>query len=276
MNNLIPKLIGLGIGAVFALFIIFGSFYTIDQGDRGVILNNGAVAGEAGPGRHWKAPIVQSVEELSIRSQKMEWSGNSYISAYTRDKQVATVHLAVIWHATDVTKTYTTYRNVETLGTQVIVPKTMEVFKNEFGKVDSTAAITERGKLNGDVQTALVASVVGYPLMIDSVQITDISFSDAYDKAVAANMEAQVAVLKARADMQRQNIEADTRLYAAKADADAVAYTGKQEAAAIRDKGEALRANPEVVALTTAQKWDGKLPETMVPGSAVPFIDVRK
>ncbi|EHD0885419.1 prohibitin family protein, partial [Escherichia coli] len=30
-----------------------------------------------------------------------------------------------------------------------------------------------------------------------------------------------------------------------------------------------------LVALTTAERWDGKLPDTMIPGSTVPFISTK-
>ncbi|KDE33557.1 hypothetical protein AW40_27135 [Kosakonia radicincitans UMEnt01/12] len=42
-----------------------------------------------------------------------------------------------------------------------------------------------------------------------------------------------------------------------------------------RAKGEALKDNPSHVSLTTAERWDGKLPASMVPGGGVPFISVK-
>jgi hypothetical protein len=35
-----------------------------------------------------------------------------------------------------------------------------------------------------------------------------------------------------------------------------------------------LAKNEQLIALTQAEKWDGRLPETMVPGGAVPFLNV--
>ena len=61
--------------------------------------------------------------------------------------------------------------------------------------------------------------------------------------------------------------------------ADAKAYSakvqGEAEASAIRNRGDALRDNPGLPALVTAEKWDGHLPTTMVPGGAVPFLKVN-
>jgi uncharacterized membrane protein YqiK len=63
---------------------------------------------------------------------------------------------------------------------------------------------------------------------------------------------------------------------AAKAEADAIRLKGEAEASALQAKANALRENPSYVALTAAEKWDGKLPTTMVPGSAVPFVNVAR
>ena len=80
--------------------------------------------------------------------------------------------------------------------------------------------------------------------------------------------------------------EADSKLAAAKAEAETIRVRGAAEAEtirlksaaeaeAIRLRGEALRDNPGLVALTTAERWDGKLPDTMIPGSTVPFISTK-
>ena len=62
-------------------------------------------------------------------------------------------------------------------------------------------------------------------------------------------------------------------------DANAQAYAieaiGKATASAITQVGVALKQNPEYVPLTTAQKWDGRLPNTMVSGQNPPFINTK-
>ena len=48
----------------------------------------------------------------------------------------------------------------------------------------------------------------------------------------------------------------------------------RTQAQAIKARAEALQSNPNLVALTAVEKWNGILPTTMVPGSAVPFVNV--
>jgi len=61
----------------------------------------------------------------------------------------------------------------------------------------------------------------------------------------------------------------------ANAQAYAIEAIGKATASAITQVGIALKQNPEYVPLTTAQKWDGKLPNTMVSGQNPPFINTK-
>jgi regulator of protease activity HflC (stomatin/prohibitin superfamily) len=82
-------------------------------------------------------------------------------------------------------------------------------------------------------------------------------------------VDAEKVVVQAQADAQ-------ARLAAAKAEADAIKLKGEAEASAIQAKANALRENPGLVALTATEKWDGKLPTTFVPGSAVPFVQVPR
>lgn len=61
----------------------------------------------------------------------------------------------------------------------------------------------------------------------------------------------------------------------ANAQAYAIEAIGKATASAITQVGIALKQNPDYVPLTTAQKWDGKLPNTMVSGQNPPFINTK-
>ena len=137
----------------------------------------------------------------------------------------------------------------------------------------------ERASLNAQVFAAIRNSVSG-PVVIDSVQIEDIHFSDQYENAVEARMQAIVKQQQAEADKQKRIIDADASAYEVKAAADAKAHQievqGKAEAGAIQARGDALRNNPSLPTLVAAEKWNGILPTTMLPGNSVPFVNVAK
>ena len=149
------------------------------------------------------------------------------------------------------------------------------LIKTVFGPYDAVSVIQNRAKFNKDVADA-IASVTDRPVMIDSVQVENIDFSDAYEQAVEARMIAQVEVQKQEQNLQQEKIKADIavtqaqgRANSVKAEADASAYKTKVEgeatAEAIKNWAAALANNPLLVELTKAEKWDGQLPTSMIP-----------
>ncbi|MCY1380806.1 hypothetical protein D9M69_686580 [compost metagenome] len=61
----------------------------------------------------------------------------------------------------------------------------------------------------------------------------------------------------------------------ANADAEAIRIMGDAEATSIKARGDALRENPGLVALTQAEKWNGQLPTTMLPDGSVPMLQLQ-
>jgi regulator of protease activity HflC (stomatin/prohibitin superfamily) len=162
---------------------------------------------------------------------------------------------------------------------RVIISRAFDQLKTVFGQFDAADAIQKRALLNTEVFNAIRKSVSG-PVVIDSVQIEDITFSQQYETAVELRMQAIVKQQQAEADKQKRIIDADASAYEVKAAADAKAHQievqGKAEAGAIQARGDALRNNPGLPTLVAAEKWNGVLPTTMVPGNTVPFVNVQK
>jgi regulator of protease activity HflC (stomatin/prohibitin superfamily) len=272
-----------GAVAIGLLILLFSTYFTIDQGERGVILHNGAIAGEAEPGLHFRMPIITSIQKISVQVQKeaFEKTGevDNRLQAYSRDQQPATIAMAVNYHVTDASAVYAQYGSLTNMKMRVINSRAYEQLKNVFGQFDAADAIQKRALLNAQVFAAIRNSVSG-PVVIDSVQIEDIHFSDQYENAVEARMQAIVKQQQAEADKQKRIIDADASAYEVKAAADAKAHQievqGKAEAGAIQARGDALRNNPSLPTLVAAEKWNGILPTTMVPGNTVPFLNIAK
>jgi regulator of protease activity HflC (stomatin/prohibitin superfamily) len=283
MKGLPSNIVTGGVIAVAALVVLFSTYFTIDQGERGVILHNGAIAGEAEPGLHFRMPIITSIQKISVQIQKeaFEKTGevDNRLQAYSRDQQPATIAMAVNYHVTDASAVYAQYGSLTNMKQRIINSRAYEQVKNVFGQFDAADAIQKRALLNAEVFAAIRKSVSG-PVVIDSVQIEDITFSSQYEGAVEARMQAIVKQQQAEADKQKRIIDADASAYEVKAAADAKAHQievqGKAEAGAIQARGDALRNNPSLPTLVAAEKWNGILPTTMVPGNTVPFLNIAK
>ena len=282
INKLPSGIFGVGVTLAVLIVIIFSTYFTIDQGERGVILHNGAIVGEAEPGLHFKLPIITSIEKISVQIQKEAFEKNSEgdtrLQAYSRDQQPATIAMAVNYHVTDASAVYAQYGSLSNMKSRIINSRAYEQLKNVFGQFDAADAIQKRALLNAEVFAAIRNSVRG-PVTIDSVQIEDITFSTQYEAAVEARMQAIVKQQQAEADKQKRIIDADASAYEVKAAADAKAHQiqvqGQAEAGAIKARGDALRDNPGLPTLVASEKWNGVLPTTMVPGSTLPFLNIK-
>ena len=270
--------------AFFALVIISSSWYTVDQGERAVILRNGAAIGTSEPGLHFKVPIIDRAVFISMQSMKVEFER---MASYSKDQQPAEIKLSVNFHVlpSSTQDIYSTYGSVEGLVDRVLRPKVNDSTKEVFGQFTAVSVIQDRAKFGTDVYQALV-DVAGKNLVIESIQIENIDFSNAYEQSIEQRMLAEVEVQKVKQNWEKEKVsaditrtraqaEADAQLAQATAQAKAIEMRGAAEASAIQAKGAALRDNPALVALIQAEKWDGKLPNTMVPGSAVPFLNVK-
>jgi regulator of protease activity HflC (stomatin/prohibitin superfamily) len=282
------RIIGAAFAAIITLLaitVVFGSWFTVDQGERGVLLRNGAVTGTASPGLGFKTPWIEDVEYISVQSKARLYEE---MQAYSYDQQPATMKVSVNYRILPdkVEEVYSLYGGEEGLVTRVVDRRVQQQVKNVFGKFNAITAIQQRERLNDDVQTALQSSVVG-PLLIESVQIENIDFSDAYEQSVEQRMLAEVEVQKLRQNAEREkvqaeivvtqaNAKADAVRQAAMAEAEAIKLRGDAEAQAIKARGDALAANPSLVSLVQAERWNGQLPTTMLPNSTVPFISAGK
>jgi regulator of protease activity HflC (stomatin/prohibitin superfamily) len=284
--------------AIVGLPLLLGSWYTVDQGERGVILRNGAVVGTAEPGLHFKVPLIESVVKMPVTQQVTYWTCASpmkcqegeraEMQAYSQDQQPADMRVTVSWHipADLVDKVYAEFSSLSNVESRLIARRAPQDVKTVFGKFTAVSVIQNRAEFNNQVQTAIEAGIQG-PVQIDSVQVENIDFSDVYEKSVEAAMQARVEVQRMEQQQQQQEVQAkitlinaqaqaDARLAQAKAEAQAVTIAGEAQASAIRAKGAALKDNPALIEFTAlGTGWDGHLPNTMVPGSALPFIGVK-
>lgn len=282
------KIAALVIPALVAVSVVGGSFYTVDQGYRGVVLRFGAVTGEADPGINFKAPFIDSVLEISIRDKNLVFDGGGDgLSSFSSDQQEGFLRIGVNYQipANKVREVYSRFGNQEALETTVFNTNVYKAVKDAFGKYTAVRAIQERPKLAEDILNNLKTATSIYPINVISVQVENIKFSPQYMDSIEKRMQAEIDVQRAQQTYNQEQIQAkikvtqaqaiaDSTLAQAKAEAESVRIRGEAEASAIRAKGDALNKNPNLVALIQAEKWNGALPTTMVPGNAVPFMNV--
>lgn len=279
------KSIAGGLLALLLLIVLMGSWYTVNETERGVLLRNGALVGVVEPGLSFKIPLIETVKVISVQSNATTYQG---LQAYSKDQQTATLNVSVSWHVVpaEVGKVYMQYQDLDGLVSRLISRQVPTQVENVFGQYNAVSAVQNRGKFVADVTKAIRDSVTG-PVVIDGVQVENIDFSDDYERSIALRMKAEVEVktreqmlateqVEAQIVVTRAQAEADSKVAQAKADAEATRLRGSAEADAIKAKTQALSSNPMLIELTKAERWDGKLPSTVLPNGTLPFIDAAK
>jgi len=269
---------------VALLLIVAGcnSFYTVEQGERGIVKLWGAVTEIAEPGLGFKLPFANTVENISVRTEKISWDT---LAVYSKDVQAADLRVSVNVRLDPafVRDVYTTYG--ANYAERTVYPAVPKVLEEVFGQYQAATVVSARTQLGLDFDKGLRA-LMPPGIIIESTQIENVDFSDNYERSIEAAAQAEAMVRtkenekrQAQVDAERQVIEAEARKKSSNLETDARAYAireqGNAEAQAIAARGQALKDSPNLVALTAAEKWDGKLPTTMIPGSTVPFVPVQ-
>lgn len=272
MIELSLKKILFGIVAFVALIVLFSSYYTIDEGEEGVVLRYGKAVRTSGSGLYFKMPVIESVVKFSTRTETMR---EEKIPVYSKDQQPADTTISITFHIVDgkSSEIYNDFGNIQNAYSNVIRPNMLQDFKNVFGKYTAAMAIQERERLVNDAINNINRSLNKYPaIQVTGIQIEDINFSQTYEKTIEDRMKAEVEVQKAQQELSKEKVQADIALTQAKAKADAQLLAAEAEAKSLDIKGEAIHKNPEIVKLTYIEKWNGQLPQ--VSGSATPLINL--
>ncbi len=268
-----------------SLYIFFAGYYTIDEGERGVLLRNGAVVSISEPGFGLKIPFVDSIAKVSTQTHTIMYEE---LQAYSRDQQPAIIKASVTYRIPptekDVKELYSSFGNTSNIESRLINRHVPEQIENVFGQYTAISAVQDRVKFGHDAFEAVKKAITG-PLVIESVQIENIDFSDAYEKSVEDRMKAEVEVQTQKQNLEKERVSADilvtqaksraeSQLAMAAAEAQSIRLKGEAEADAIKARASALAQNQNLVELIKAERWNGQLPTTVIPGNVTPFLSI--
>lgn len=255
------KIIGFTILGIIVLCLLWGSFFVVDAGEAAVLSRLGKVEQFSyQPGVSFKAPLISGVTKFDVRTRTLK----EKTSCYTADMQTAEL---------DYTITYNVRKdNVHLLYMLVgkdyevkkIIPVLNDVIKSNIGRWQAQELVSNRDSARVDVNMDLKAKIDNRFFENITIQFNNIDYSDAFEKSIEAKVIAGQQAEKAINDTRRIKEEADQKVIAAKADAEAMTI-----------KAEALARNKGLTEYEAVQKWDGKLPTYML-GNSVPMINLGK
>lgn len=245
---------------LLALFLIFNSFGMVGAGERGILLQFGAVQDKVfDEGLYFKIPIAQNVVKIDVKIQKDEVN----VSAASSDLQIVTSKIALNYHLAPESVNRVWQEVGRDYNIRIIAPSIQEAVKAESAKFTAEELITKREGVKDKIKANLTERLLERSIIVDELNIIEFEFSQAFNQAIEAKVTAEQLKLKADRDLERIIIEAEQKVAESK---------GKAEAISI--EAQALRQNAQVVELRWIEKWDGKVPQYW--GDASPFIGINR
>lgn len=270
-QNLAKRLFWIVLFAFLGLVMVFGGFYTIDSGEKGVLLTFGKASPvPSGEGLHFKIPIVQQVVKFDVRTQKV----GADASAASKDLQTVKAQVAVNYHlvADEVVNVYSS------LGTgfdeRVIQPSVQEVVKAVTARFTAEELITKRPVVKEEILLLLKERLQSRNIIVEDISITNFDFSESFNVAIEQKVTAEQLKLKAVNDLERIKIEAEQAQASAIGEKLASIARAEGQAQSIMIVDQQLKNSPQYVEWFKVDKWDGHLP--MVTGGATPLISIQR
>ena len=213
-----------------------------------------------GPGLYGLNPIGGAMVKYPVRDMRVD----VMLPAYTKDMQQADFQVAVIY-APDRSRLVELHTKFgKDYAKVVIEPAVAAAVKDVVGQWEAERLVNNRDKATASIQAKTAEFLKDSPVVLRSLAILNIDYSDAFEKAIEEKVVQQQAALKARNKTVQVEEEAKQKLVTAKAEAEAISIRAK-----------ALAENKDVVILNAIEKWDGKAPQTLSIGAGNMFLPAK-
>lgn len=250
-----------GLVVLIILLVVCNPIAIVNAGERGVKVTLGQVSDESyTEGVHFVMPFVSSMHNMDVKTQK----SNIATTVFTKDIQQARLTYVINYnlHADSAHKMYKqvgkNYKDT------ILIPIVEGTVKNVIGGWNASDLIANRAKATSDILTKLQEQLDDNYINVTDFNITDIDYSDVFEKAIEGKVTAEQEALKAKNQTVQVQELARQKVISAEA-----------EAKSIRIKAEALRQNRDLVNLTLAERWNGVLPNYMTSNS-IPMFNISK
>lgn len=258
------KIIGHIIAGLILLILVFGSFGTVPTGKVGVKRTLNKVTGLVQPGLYFMIPLAQDVVKMDVQVQKEQTEA----SAASKDLQTVNAKIAINYRL-DESKVLDLFSRIGAdYKSRIIDPAIQEVVKAATAGYTAEELITKRPEVTDKIQLALSTKLAESDIIVSAngVSITDFNFSGSFNKAIEEKVTAEQNALAAKNKLAQVEFEAQQTIATAKATA---------EAQRISSAALAAQGGSDYVQLKAIEKWNGILPTQMIPGSTVPFVNLK-
>ena len=255
-----------GLVATVLLLIMLCSITIIGAGEVGVVTSFGKVESNTlTSGFYLKYPW-EIVHKISYRILTTSAASN----AASNDLQNVFTNLTLNFsiEPKDASKLYITVgENIGYLEKQIIDPALNEGFKAVVAKYNAEELINKRALVSNDIHNEIQNKLNMYGIKVDSIALTNFSFTKAYDNAIEQKVIAQQHILTAENELQTAKVEAQQKIVQAQANATAM----NLQRSSITP--ELIQLKQVEVQMEIAKRWT--TPNTLVIGSQSTLLPLK-
>jgi regulator of protease activity HflC (stomatin/prohibitin superfamily) len=214
--------IGLNVGLIVAVLAVLGAFFSaaikiLREYDRGVVFTLGRYSGTVGPGLVILIPFVQQMVKVDMRIFAEDVPSQDVIS---QDNVSVKVNAVIYYRVIDAQKAINKVSDY-TMATSQLAQTTL---RSVLGKHDLDEMLSERDKLNSDIQQILDGQTDAWGIKVSNVEIKHVDIDPSMIRAIARQAEAE-------RERRAKVISAEGEAQAAQKLADAAQTLGTQEGA---------------------------------------------
>src|SRR3954454_21688853 len=168
----------------FVLFFLGSAVRVLREYERGVIFRLGRLIAQKGPGLILLIPIVDRMVRVDLRTITLNIPPQEVI---TRDNVPASVTAVTYFRVIDPNKAIVEVENF-LLATSQIAQTTL---RSVLGKAELDQLLSERERLNEDLQTIIDEQTEPWGVKVTTVEIKDVEIPDQMQRAMARQAEAE-------------------------------------------------------------------------------------
>lgn len=268
------------IGATCAIIAGCGQ---VETGEAGFFTRWGEVTSREpiSDGMHIYEPFGTDLVTYNIKNQTMKFK----TPVFTKDVQSMDLELMVTFclmkskvielHS----KTGRDYANI------LILPSVLGAAKDTLGKMEAGDIVFKREQAASAIMEAIKDKLAVHGVEIKLVNIANIDYSNAFERAVEdkqvalqnsikeKNVTARLREVAAQ-QIVKAEAEARAKVLNSEAEAKAILVKAEAEAKSIEMRNKALAQSRALIEYETVKTWDGKLPVQMLGNAPVPFLNV--
>lgn len=283
----------LAITVILVLLILAtNTFVVVQPGHEGIVITAGSVSDDVmSEGFYFKIPFVQSIKQMEVRTQKMEWTNSqSPITAASKDLQDIYVLAVVTYHPAQ----YKSAQIFKTIGfdyaEKIVGPLSLNAIKTHTAKYNVSDTLQNRERITKDVNEDLRRQLAVYNIVLENVSFVNIDFRPEYKQAIEQKQIAEKQVETQRFTLEKQALEAQQQVKMAEADKQAKILAAEAQKESKILEGQGIEEfNKKVSSSITKElldykalqnqeksidKWDGQYPQVVAGGQSIPMIQL--